>query len=133
MSRWTHVAGIIRVDAIPIPPFMPSIRDVEAAFGENIPEGSEGPIKVSVYPYSFSDYNVCFCQVIIYGDLRDFGEIEEIEQIIEWIEQGCKKLKEKYYVIRQGVVQIDDEYGNLVIMHTTGEEWDKMWIKESEE
>jgi len=133
MSRWTHVAGIIRVDAIPIAPVMGSLKEVRRIFSENIPEGSEGPLGFDIIPYPNYEYNVCFCMVVIWGDLRDFGSIEEIEQIVNWIEERCRKLKEKYYIIRQGVVQIDDEYGNLVIMHTTGEEWDKMWIKESEE
>jgi len=123
LSIWTHVVGIIRFDAIPIPGCFPSIKEVGQYFNEGVPEGSEGPLQFKVIKYPPSEYgSVLYCKVIIWGDLRDFG-LTDVPKIIGWIERSCKKCTDNYLIIRQGVIQIQVEYGPVIIMHTTGNSW----------
>ena len=80
MSRWTHVAGIIRVTYIR--QLMPDI-DFKKICNSNILQGSEGPINIDVIENpnvnSIAAYNIC-----IWGDLRDYGDKDDITHIKQW-------------------------------------------------
>ena len=45
MSRWMHLAGIVRIDHLHISPLQPRFGEegVIAVFKKNMPRGSEGP------------------------------------------------------------------------------------------
>ena len=133
MSRWTHVSGLIRVDAFSL--FrQQTLADVYEAFNKNIPTGSEGPLKIEVHKTK-QEGSLVFCNVSIYGDLRDFGAEGDIKAVIRWIKNACEHLEEKAMWVRQAVIQIDDEEGNYVLLHQSAisNDWEEDWkYKEGE-
>jgi len=94
MSQWTHVLGVIKYDYWaqncwssdssrkdkkpdcydPIG----RIKLLKKIYNKNRPEGSEGPVQVSVINSNRGP------MVIISGDLRDFGRTE-VEKIVKWL------------------------------------------------
>lgn len=100
MSRWTHVAGIVRVDALI--GVLPGVTDdkswmdsITRRLQKNPPTGSEGPVRIEAFARSSiletswgpdkenSELPRGF--VAIWGDLRDFGEREQIESVTTWL------------------------------------------------
>lgn len=104
MSTWTHVAGCIRIDDLSTTREEHKKKAAEiirTAF-KNMPCGSEGPLNVRIYinPHIF-----CFAAFVltIYGDLRDYDNIEEIEN---WFNSVCSQ-----FIIRQAVITIECDNG----------------------
>lgn len=133
MSRWTHVAGTIRIDSlfgagvIKLRPEAKEKFDVEnedelwKKFIEErlaqsaLPSGSEGPLQWVI------GFNPDSCQssvnrgyVTILGDLRDFGDAESVQWIVDWLNFAFRHPKPDdpfagIFIIRQAIIQIQDE------------------------
>lgn len=136
MSRWTHIAGVIRLDC-PVFTYeeqqayvekiktivgkqMRSDDDFDSdewyeAFTRPLPMGSDGSLQYEIVldnPIKETDerrffVDIPFCSVVFYGDLRDFGGIEDIEKTKAWFKS---LLTNAELGIRQAVLTIDDEY-----------------------
>jgi len=125
MSQWTHVNGQIRIDGIPGMNTKPSfgnmcthemiseapIEECEQIYKEcDVPCGSEGSLYYSV---DVVGTGMVWCNVSIWGDLRDYGSKEEdTERIIKWI----KKRTEGHF-IRQASIMIEVEGGRCAHMY----------------
>lgn len=132
MSKWTHVAGIIRIDSFRFDEKTTEeeVSRIKESLGKiltykdlynckigdnletNVPMGSEGTLEYTIHINPeiscVSSYTVS-----IFGDLRDYAESEEI---IQWFDCMCSK-----FLIRQAVIQIDVE-GEDTIIHKYIEE-----------
>ncbi len=127
MSRWTHVAGVIRVDSALAPlgaGDKPWLSRAESWLAQ-APAGSEGPICGSTYLRSGGlDSSLSRGGIFLHGDLRDFGTREDLDSIINWLVR--LNLGEGSF-IRQGVVQVLDEAEeNSGTVCLYSEEWE--WI-----
>lgn len=148
MSRWTHLAGIVRIDGILHPPTQEAVLDV---FRKDVPRGSEGPVLLHVHAWrrvplerhnweavdEITEGAVYWGDIIICGDLRDVGDdLEEVKGIAEWFKGRCDALKEiPLTLIRQAVLQINIEYGDTIIHSWTGNEedpWKLVTLEEGE-
>ena len=130
MSQWTHVCGCVRIDSLE----HESVNSrIETVFGktvcwgsptemwgeqENYPElytptGSEGGIQYDVWENP-KKYIAASHSVSIFGDLRDYNNVEEI---IEWFNKICKA-----FVIRDAVLNIEVEYIKTVTLVYDGED-----------
>ena len=118
MSTWTHVAGVIRVDALRGITKTPDFEKIFISLTWehdnkdcNMPMGSEGSLEYKVLenpnPDCLAAYNI-----IIWGDLRDFG-VAEIQDIKEWWD---RVLKECGWV-RQAILQVQPGDGDRVILN----------------
>lgn len=123
MSTWTHVAGVIRVNAlrgfVRTPDFEKIfISSTCRRYNKdcNMPTGSEGSLEYKILENpnvdSLAAYNVA-----IWGDLRDFGK-DDITKIEEWWDRVLKQCG----MIRQAVLQIEPEDGERVIFNYEDEE-----------
>ncbi len=125
MSRWTHLAGIIRIDNIlrSMTPEAPTAEDVIRILLEDAPVGSEGGCLFHFHKWPIvDDYKeenhtniyesvIYWGDAIISADLRDVGDDdEEIEAIKQWFTGLAKKLFEAKMTIRQAVLEIEVEY-----------------------
>lgn len=104
MSIWTHVAGCIRIDSIRIDKAdeKRDIKKISEAIRTDIPTGSEGTLNYRIA----INYDLCYLAayvVTIFGDLRDYDNIAEIEQ---WFNAICSQ-----FFIRQAVLTIECENG----------------------
>jgi len=116
VSRWTHIAGIIRIDQIPIRIPQLSEEAVIAMFSENAPRGSEGGLTfhaVRTQVIEPAGFPAVWGSISITGDLRDFDNYMKVE---EWLQGLPPKLKEHQALIRNAVINIDVEYGPCVVM-----------------
>ena len=105
MSIWTHVAGIIRVDWLPIKiTFDEAMKTVKKIVETDVPAGTEGPIKF-YYQKVISGYTVLLTNVVIYGDLRSFDDIDKIES---WFRRVVSELDNEF-MIRQAVLDVYTE------------------------
>lgn len=115
MSTWTHVAGVIRIDSVV--PFSPSVfeetlgriltwesspilwKEFEKCPEKFTPTGSEGGIQYAVWENSNKS---CLAKytVSIFGDLRDYTNIKEIE---DWFNNI---LYTKKFYIRDAILHI---------------------------
>ena len=109
MSQWTHIAGIIRLDCIM---HVPERAEIEEIFGEM--PASEGECVFSVWENPRRN-DVASRTISIFGDLRDFGE-DEVPEIQKWWSQLHNKLDGKPMLIRQAVIEISVEYGDILIL-----------------
>lgn len=113
MSRWTHVAGMVRVDSIGfLRPERPQWHDVlPDRLRAGRPEGSEGPILYTVQkdPMWGIDSAISQGYIIIWGDLRDFGGREDTQKIIDWLNAHLAGNKNEGWFPRMGIIQIADE------------------------
>ena len=128
MSVWTHVAGVIRIDAIRFDPN--NIPDFDAIFGKEwtfddmwdnepvyieferfperfMPNGSEGSLQKSVWVNPDRSSMASYV-VTIFGDLRDY---DTPNAVAEWFEECCEKVS-----VRQAVIAIETE-GRLPIFY----------------
>lgn len=80
MSIWTHVAGIIRVDAI-------LNLTEKPIYSYNVPCGSEGSLDVSLWENPHSS-DLAKYTISIFGDLRDYDDEEEIIDYFTRITKG---------------------------------------------
>ena len=119
MSKWTHVAGIIRIDHLPIAKISSPLTEETAKsfLAENAPSGNEGGLKfdaVKTQVVTPSGFEALWGSLSFTGDLRDFDDTKKVE---EWIKSFFEKLKAEYKVImRQAAVNIDVEYGPCIVM-----------------
>lgn len=108
MSQWTHVAGILRIDAFMHDPVNTNINDcVENQF---FPEGSEGPVE---YKYTYAGYQgdgfsslVCGT-LAVWGDLRDYDYSTEV---FNWVVDIIKRLGTFGGFVREVAVVVDVEF-----------------------
>jgi hypothetical protein len=125
MSRWTHVNGAIRVDAI-CGNFskIELIEDIEHCFGKTVkyldptemwdectvPCGSEGSLQ-----YEFIDNNeensVNCGTILIHGDLREYWNKEEI---INWVKQAIST--SEMWWVRSLCIKIDIDGEKSIIL-----------------
>jgi len=116
LSVWTHVAGVVRIEALPAEiRKRPSVAEVEDVFKKDIPEGSEGPLNIDVVVVKDASYSILFCNVIVWGDLRDFGW-KDVQKIADWIERVRKDLDELGLIMGQAVIAIDAEDGGTLVL-----------------
>ena len=135
MSQWTQVAGSIRIDAVLMNEEEREDEkikeDIEKCFGtvvkweseqdvwklpkeERTPTGSEGGLN---YKYLTTEKDIsCISRgaILIDGALRDYGE-DDYKDIQKWLNKAVDKSNGKWWV-RQGVIEIDIEYGKTVIL-----------------
>ncbi len=97
MSIWTHVAAVIRVDAIRLPGMPSQIPALTARLKSGLPEGSEGPLDFTVRANPHPTHLAAFV-VTIFGDLRDYDSAQEI---IHWLHEVTRD-----QFVRQGVASI---------------------------
>lgn len=142
MSRWTHVAGIVRIDSMGhvfgAPTEWVTILNARIA-GNRTPTGSEGPLGVTITDLD-SGAAVYRGFVTIEGDLRDFGNEDNVDSIREWVAEvfvdGLKLLQERgdddprpnpaNPLIRQGIIQVGDERHEnsvLIVFDTDRRTW----------
>jgi len=126
MSRWTHVAGVIRVDHIAIPKQI-SEETILEMVSRGSPSGSEGGFTFQAKRTQVVDEwgcSIVWGFVTFVSDLRDF-HIEDIDKILEWLTQLPKRLKEQRALIRQAVVLIEPEGADtsVLVFDTCDEKW----------
>jgi len=124
VSKWTHVAGCIRIDELPPdnPKLHLLIQEKIAARFASPPRGSEGPIRYHVIRTG-NDYSAAWGLVYMYGDLRDF-EDSEVHRILIWLQNACQDLW-----IRSCCVKIDVKNGPTYLI--TDSKDDKLTISRS--
>ena len=114
MSKWTHIAGTIRIDQMPIRTAQLSKEDVEEIFDEGAPFGSEGGLQFlgqRTQVVEQSGFPLVWGSVTFVGDLRDFEDTKKVEN---WLKQIPEKLKKHQAMIRQAAISIDVEYGPCI-------------------
>ena len=90
MSVWTHVNGCVRIDGLPFP--VPGMKTPEELLGPmsvwdnwnddcRLPMGSEGSLRYHVW--QADDNSLAKYTVSIFGDLRDFDDLDTIERWIK--------------------------------------------------
>jgi hypothetical protein len=124
MSQWTHVAGLIRIDAIEF--LDGNIRErLKSAFGNcveyeddqetwdicNVPCGSEGSVQYKIQKTATSDSQMSWGVVYIWGDLRDY---QDAESIYNWIKQSIENWQLN---VRSCSVKIDVEYQKSYLVY----------------
>lgn len=139
MSRWTHVGGVIRIDGLPgaddkirseIQNRLGTIvkyespREVwELPSDKTTPTGSEGGIEY-FFTITGEENSLSRGVITIYADLRDFGTETQILTIVNWLNRLVIEEDNLDFFIRQGVVQVEDEYGgNSGIIYYNGKEF----------
>lgn len=127
MSRWTHIAGIFRIDGIrtsepselnKLDNFKKEIKEVLGPIirfgdsaeiwnkGTKLPIGGpEGSLEYDIL-INHNEPSVAVAVVPVWGDFRDFEDFLEISDVENWFNSVCKKLW-----IRQAIVEIQDEWG----------------------
>lgn len=132
MSQWTHIAGVVRIDGLPVVvglnqeqeraeiiKMIGNTCDFEDGDDKwdacNVPCGSEGSIQ---YSYAFSGrdegigHSITRSAIPIYGDLRDYSDAEAI---IKWFKQVIAKFQPDHpenkglFSIRDAVLSIEVE------------------------
>lgn len=114
MSKWTHIAGLVRYDDMISEPKEAKalMRQLELKHFAKVPHGSEGPLEhtiVSTHEYE-EDGNVTMhgsglCDVRIAGDLRDFSE-EDWPKLEAWFEEITH---DQDFTVRQGILLIESD------------------------
>src|SRR4030067_305874 len=125
MSRWSHVAGVIRIDALPLHSNcdVEWVAEVEKNLGkivlfnsprrlwdlpitEKTPMGSEGGIQYTIN-LTGNKNSLTRGTITIFADLRDFGSLKDTKTIVSWLNNAFEKIKSCY--IRQAIIQVEDE------------------------
>lgn len=117
MSRWTHVAGIIRIDDLPFlgennwmeyfgkevhfSSPMDVWKDLDEHPEDYLPTGSEGSLHSSLWKNP-DDHSLAAYTLMIFGDLRDY---DTPEKIIEWFKEKLSGIP----VVRQAVITVETE------------------------
>ena len=103
MSQWTHVNAAIRFDRVPgvrLSLFSPDLK-------ADVPTGSEGPLRHRSVTYG-DELSAAWLAVHIWGDLRDYADVEEIRKYLERVTAGK--------IVRDGVATINVENGRQVVL-----------------
>lgn len=113
MSRWTHIAGVVRIDSIGMlnPERAQWFQTLPERLQDGLPSGSEGPLVYSVLrdPAHGIETSLSQGQVYIWGDLRDFGGVDDSFTIVEWLDKHLTGNKTEMWFPRMGVVVVEDE------------------------
>lgn len=133
MSTWTHVAGVVRVDAIRIgtiaEPNWDDIFGKECAYEESrsvwhdldehpekyMPCGSEGTLQKVVWTNPKEHYVAAYT-VSIFGDLRDWYDVNAI---VEWFK---KIVTNDDLNVRNAVITVTNGYETKTWAYNFGEE-----------
>ena len=109
MSQWTHVNGSLRVDAFRIPGMQsPTLNlGIQASYAADhepafIPYGSEGSLVWTKWDNPDKSCMAAYT-VNVFGDLRDYDSIKEIEAYMDQLVKG--------QMIRSGVFEVSVERG----------------------
>ena len=63
-----------------------------------------------------------YTRVEIVGDLRDFGDIDDVNKVLEWFTRVVSTYKERNLaVVRQAVLHVQVEFGGDSILCWNGE------------
>ena len=142
MSRWTHLAGIIRVDNLArlVTPNAPTAEDVIRILNEDPPVGSEGGclFKFVEWPVaeSFAEKDhtnvhssgLYWGDAIISADLRDVGDVDdEIWKITQWFKDLAGKFWAAKLVMRQAMLEIEVEYKYSRVLSLVDQE-ENEWV-----
>lgn len=114
MSNWTHVAGIIRINALPNQEL-----DFDKIIGEEwhyndafyvssndfLPDGSEGSLIKNIWEDN-DKFSIARYTVSIFGDLRDH---HDPQAIIDWFKGKCENLP-----IRQAIITVWNEWNGTL-------------------
>ena len=107
MSIWTHVVGAFRIDGGPIlssrlsqiERVLGPISSFEHPTGCKLPLGSEGSLQYRIVEY---DTGLPWAIVSVWGDLRDYDDIEEIKR---WWAETLSS----FPLIRDGILRVQVE------------------------
>ena len=133
MSQWTHIAGIVRIDAImqdhtTVKPHVKECFGNTVSFDDKsevwdkctVPYGSEGSLQYDIVYSGHQDLegtiktaSFSWGTVQIWGDLRDYDNHEEI---YKWLVKVSSKLKERHLYIRDIIVKVRVEYGKTYLI-----------------
>ena len=148
MSRWTHLAGIVRIDHFAIRPDKFDEAEVIKVFKKNMPRGSEGPPLFHAHAWpkksmedhdwdatdELSEGSFYWGDLYVSADLRDKGETDDdVLEIIGWFKNACLELVQLHpgTMIRQAILQIEVEYKPTTLLSLTealvDEEGQKNW------
>lgn len=119
MSKWTHIAGTIRIDQLLVGIKQLTEEDIVTMLQADAPSGSEGGLKITanrtqiikVSSIKVSSFEAVWGSVTFVGDLRDFEDTKKVEN---WLKQIPEKLKKHQAMIRQAAISIDVEYGPCI-------------------
>ena len=126
MSQWTHVCGCIRIDSLNHKTMKDLIRN---AMGETLyysssmlkweeaeehperytPMGSEGGIEYDIWENPNHNHLDAYV-VTIWGDLRDYNDVQEIA---DWFN---KIIYNSNFLIRDAVLSIDVEFQDKTVL-----------------
>ena len=111
MSRWTHVAGIVRIDSLCHIVGGDWVGDLQRLLEECPgPDGSEGGLRYKIVDAPTSEDSASRGYVTIDGDLRDFGALEDIDELLAMLNVQFPILQlSTSWLVRQGIVQVEDE------------------------
>ncbi len=138
MSRWMHLAGIVRIDHFHISPLQPHFDEEEviAIFKKDMPRGSEGPPLFHAHKWPTKNINeqdwnatdelsegaIYWGDFYVSADLRDKGDTDDdVLEVIGWFKKACLELVQSYSgtMIRQAILQIEVEYKTTTIISLT--------------
>ena len=139
MSQWTHVCATFRIDALDR---VLSNDTIESVIGKPIgfcefveegvkylPKGSEGSLKYELIENPDKG-TVAAYVLVVYGDLRDYDNIDEIEL---WFRKGACS----FSLLRQAVCTVEVEDRETFVIATVprnyGVEFRRIIISRKEE
>ena len=110
MSQWTHVAGMVRIDTLDGIVVRRDTIDTlrRIIIASNLPTGSEG----SLHPAGLQTRehtSFSWGHIAIWGDLRDYGDARQVEELCEWFGRLTQALLDEHYIIRQAILQVEVE------------------------
>lgn len=111
MSKWTHIAGIIRIDHFPLGTTPLVESEAEGIISEGSPSGSEGGLTFIANRTQVirpSGFDLVWGSVSFVGDLRDFS-IEQLPKIVKWLKEIPERLNKRSSMIREAIVSVDFE------------------------
>jgi len=132
MSKWTHIAGIIRIDHMPIGIEPLEEREAEELISRGSPVGSEGGLIFNVQKTQIirpTGFSAVWGSISFVGDLRDF-HVEDFPEIKRWLEDIPRRLDRRQSMIRQAIVLIEPEYEKerIFIFDCEEEKWKEVAI-----
>jgi hypothetical protein len=137
MSQWTHINGQIRIDdmrflesegALKVKKILGNTFDWNSTEEEeeecSVPYGSEGSLQYIIYENPNLHHLAAYV-VSVYGDLRDFGDDEDVEKVKKWFTSVIDSS-----IIRQAILEIDVEGKGGIILYYSNEKGQTYSIKE---
>lgn len=143
MSQWTHIAGSIRIDVggsyISAKKYILNVLGHQIDFETDdklwktckLPLGSEGSLRYKIVQTgkqeidgNITSSDLSAFNILIWGDLRDFGDKTDIKKIDNWVKDIVKQLNwpEIYkngIGIRQLILSVDIESGKNIVYKKT--------------